>query len=74
MLHLLGCKQIVGSSPDELEKSYGVHFEMEDELVSHITERSIDLLKEKYRASQCFLSIYAFVLHLPFFACIDMSC
>jgi hypothetical protein len=55
MLHLLVCEQIIGSNPDEQQKSYGVHFEMEDELVSHITERLILLVKQTYRASPMFL-------------------
>lgn len=41
--------KIIGSNSDEQQKSFGRHFEMDDELVSHITRRSIDLLKANYR-------------------------
>lgn len=57
MCCFLGRDQIIGSNSDEQQKSFGRHFEMEDELVSHITRRSIDLLKENYRASRAFLSM-----------------
>lgn len=30
---------------------YGRHFDLEDELVSHISRKSIDLLKANYRVS-----------------------
>jgi hypothetical protein len=33
---------------------YGRHFDKDDELVSHISRKSIDLLKENYRVSRCF--------------------
>ncbi|KAK8488856.1 hypothetical protein V6N11_071056 [Hibiscus sabdariffa] len=41
--------KIVGSNPEEQQKMYGRHFELEDELVSHISRRSIDILKANYR-------------------------
>lgn len=53
MLLLIGqrilCEQIVGSNPEEQQKMFGRHFEMDDELVSHISRRSIDILKANYR-------------------------
>ncbi|KAK2977459.1 hypothetical protein RJ640_031018 [Escallonia rubra] len=41
--------KIIGSNPDEQQKMFGRHFEIEDELVSHISRRSIDILKANYR-------------------------
>ncbi|XWS69181.1 hypothetical protein CRYUN_Cryun04dG0157600 [Craigia yunnanensis] len=41
--------KIAGSNPEEQQKMYGRHFELDDELVSHISRRSIDVLKANYR-------------------------
>ncbi|CAL9092436.1 unnamed protein product [Musa textilis] len=41
--------KIVASSPEEQQKMYGRHFDIDDELVSHISRRSIDILKTNYR-------------------------
>ncbi|KAK1391916.1 Eukaryotic translation initiation factor 5B [Heracleum sosnowskyi] len=41
--------KIIGSNPDEQQKMFVRHFEIEDELVSHLSRRSIDKLKENYR-------------------------
>lgn len=41
--------KIVSSNSEEQQKMFGRHFDMEDELVSHITRRSIDILKANYR-------------------------
>ncbi|GMN55533.1 hypothetical protein TIFTF001_024648 [Ficus carica] len=41
--------KIVGSNPEEQQKMFGRHFELEEELVSHISRRSIDLLKANYQ-------------------------
>lgn len=41
--------KIVGSNPEEQQKMYGRHFEFDDELVSRISRRSIDVLKANYR-------------------------
>ncbi|KAL8134438.1 uncharacterized protein LOC141712925 [Apium graveolens] len=41
--------KIIGSNPDEQQKMFGRHFEIEDELVSHLSRRSLDILKENYR-------------------------
>uniref|UniRef100_A0A1J3CSV2 Eukaryotic translation initiation factor 5B n=1 Tax=Noccaea caerulescens TaxID=107243 RepID=A0A1J3CSV2_NOCCA len=40
--------KIIGSNAEE-HKMFGRHFDMEDELVSHISRRSIDILKTNYR-------------------------
>ncbi|KAH7288942.1 hypothetical protein KP509_31G051600 [Ceratopteris richardii] len=41
--------KITGTTPEEIQKMYGRHFDHQDELVSHITRRSIDVLKENFR-------------------------
>ncbi|CAL5386470.1 unnamed protein product [Camellia sinensis] len=40
---------IVSSNPEEQQKMFGRHFEIGDELVSHISRRSIDVLRANYR-------------------------
>ncbi|KAF8410091.1 hypothetical protein HHK36_002613 [Tetracentron sinense] len=41
--------QIASTNAEEQQKMYGRHFEIDDELVSHITRKSIDILKVNYR-------------------------
>ncbi|KAM3193849.1 hypothetical protein ACQJBY_070470 [Aegilops geniculata] len=41
--------KISGDSPQEKSRSYGRHFDSSNELVSEISRRSIDVLKEFYR-------------------------
>lgn len=43
--------QIVGSNAEEQQKMFGRHFEIDDELVSHISRKSIDILKANYRVT-----------------------
>ncbi|AAF04443.1 putative translation initiation factor IF-2; 74568-78972 [Arabidopsis thaliana] len=43
--------KIVASNREE-QKMFGRHFDMEDELVSHISRRSIDILKADYMVSR----------------------
>ncbi|KAL3632410.1 hypothetical protein CASFOL_025394 [Castilleja foliolosa] len=40
--------KIIANNPDEQQKMFGRHFEMEDELVSKITRNSLDALEENY--------------------------
>ncbi|GFP88690.1 histidine kinase 5 [Phtheirospermum japonicum] len=46
--NIIGLSQIIGSNPDEQQKMFGRHFEMEDELVIKISRNSLDALKENY--------------------------
>ncbi|KAL8130083.1 hypothetical protein V2J09_019238 [Rumex salicifolius] len=41
--------KILGNNPEEQQKMFGRHFEEEDELVSQISRKSIDILKANYR-------------------------
>ena len=41
--------KIVSTAPSEAMRMYGRHFDHTDELVSHISRTSIDLVKEFYR-------------------------
>ena len=49
--------QIVGSNPEEKQKMFGRHFDINDELVSHISSRSIDILEANYKVTSCLLII-----------------
>lgn len=54
--------QIVGSNSEEQQKMFGRHFEMDDELISKISRRSIDILKENFRVRNS--SLYSTFLSL----------
>ncbi|XXG40433.1 hypothetical protein AAC387_Pa01g1152 [Persea americana] len=41
--------KIVGNNPEEQQKMCGRHFDINDELVSHISSRSIDILEANYK-------------------------
>ncbi|CAM0949803.1 unnamed protein product [Alopecurus aequalis] len=41
--------KIIGDSPQEKSRSYGRHFDASNELLSQISRKSIDVLKEYYR-------------------------
>ncbi|XP_021762306.1 eukaryotic translation initiation factor 5B-like [Chenopodium quinoa] len=44
--------KIVGTNPEEQQKMFGRHFDIEDELVSHISRKSIDVLKANYKKDE----------------------
>jgi hypothetical protein len=43
--------QIVGCNSEEKQKTFGRHFDIDDELVSHISQRSIDVLNTNHQVS-----------------------
>ncbi|WMV08396.1 hypothetical protein MTR67_001781 [Solanum verrucosum] len=55
--------KIAGSNCEEKQKMFGRHFEMEDELVSKVSRRSIGILKANFR--NCNYSYYKYVLQHP---------
>lgn len=58
--------QIVGTNAEENSRMFGRHFDMEDELVSRITRRSIDLLKENYRVSLNSKPVFSHIFNTDF--------
>jgi hypothetical protein len=44
-------QQIMGDNPQEKSRSYGRHFDASNELLSQISRKSIDVLKEYYRVN-----------------------
>jgi hypothetical protein len=66
--------QIVGTNAEENARMFGRHFDMDDELVSRITRRSIDLLKENYRVSLTpILIVFSLVYDTDFHLCMLLS-
>ncbi|KAF9601081.1 hypothetical protein IFM89_016054 [Coptis chinensis] len=57
--------KIASTNAEEQQKMYGRHFEIDDELVSHITRSSIDVLKANYRVILKFIMQSYNVTDLP---------